>query len=333
MKNFIFPILLLFCLASGFIYVLTNTPFLMNFIIPDIINRKVNDVHVEYFRCASQQSQLPDILTMKDIQMTFRKGERLFDVKAEVVTIHNFFEFVKKQEVLYISGSGVSLDTKPIIAKDAKFKFVFGLNDWDITFGEGIVFSGVFHIGPYTFQQINAGVKGDKKGVEILDIKGIFYGGETTGKITFDFKPRFGYALWSEFVGVQSQSVQSPYPEFFSRIQGALNGSVRVVGSDQVDIFTIILDSSKELIIAPEIFLRMKGVFTAEEEAELKRLSEAGAFLKATKAALHIQNSHNQRMMLVFDIEEAENRNVLKGRYPLVWNAGWDTFLFPSLAP
>lgn len=333
MRNFVLPILVLFCLVLGFIYILTNTPFVLNMMVPDIINRHAQGIRIEYFQCRSLKSQLPDILMMRDVQMRVVKGERVFDIGAKQITVHNFFDFVKKQEVIYLSGDGVSLKTEQLSAVDAKFKLVAGLSRWDVTFGEGALFSKVLHLGPYTFQKIVANLKGNKKGVEIADIKGMFFGATVKGKVTFDFHPRFGYVVWSEFTGLQSQLVTSPYPEFFSSINGDLKGSVRVVGSDQIDIFTVILEAQKGTTIAPEIFLKMKGAFDTEEEAELKRLSEAQAFLKAERALLHMQNSRNQSIMFMFDIEESDNQILLKGRFPLAWDKGFDTFLFPSLTP
>lgn len=333
MRNFIFPILILFCLIMGFIYVATNTPFVMNIVIPDIVNRHMKDAHIESFHCSSQKSQLPDILMIRGVEMKVRKAGRVFDVAAQEIVIHNFFDFLKKPEILYISGDGVSIRTDHVMTDGGKFKLVIGLRDWNIIFGEGLVFGRVFDAGPYRFEKISGELKGNKKMIEIAEIQGTFSQGKVSGKVTFDFDPRFGYLVWSEFSGVHPQSIVSPYPEFFYGIKGEINGSARIVGADQVDIFTVILETRKEAEISPEIFLKMKGAFNAEEEKELQRLEQDQAFLKAQKAVLHMQNSRNQEVLFVFDIEESNQGVVLKGRFPMKWEKGFEAFLFPLLTP
>lgn len=333
MRNFIVPVLILFCLILGFGYLLTNTPFLLNVMVPDIVNRHAEGVRIEFFHCRSQKSQLPDILIMRDIQMTMRQGDRTFDVTAEVLTVHNFFDFVRKQDLIYVSGDGVMIKTDHVSAEGSKFKIVAGLQEWKMTFFEGAVFSRELNAGPYLFNRISANVKGDKKGIEIDDIRGLFYNGEMSGKLTFDFDPAFGYVVWSEFQDIDARSVRSPYPEFFSSIEGRIDGSVRVIGSDQVDVFTVILNAQNGAAISPDVFLKMKGAFNDEEETELRRLSQAGAFLKADRALLHMQNSRAQNILFVFDVHESDNQLVLKGRFPFAWDKGFDVFLFPLVMP
>lgn len=333
MKNFILPILIFFCLFLGFVFVLVNTPFLVNAMIPKLVNDHAKDFQIEEFKCLSQKSRLPDALTMKNVVMKIRRGDRVFDVKANEVNIHNFLEFVKRFELLRISANGVDLKTERVSAKGGQLKAVVGLNDWNITFIEGAGFSKEFEVGPYVFKKISGHLKVNPKKIEVFDIKGSAYEGRVKGQLNFDYKPQFSYVVWSEFDGIHAQSVVYPYPDFFSSLLGTVSGSVRVVGSEQVDIFTVILKGSKSLTISPGVFLKMDGAFDDEETAELKRLGDSGAVLKTEKSMLHVQNSRGHKIMLVFDIKESEEGLLLKGKFPFSWEEGFESFLFPIKKP
>ncbi len=329
MRHYILPILILFCIILGVVYLLANTPFFINTFLPDIINRHQEYVQIEYLRCARQKVRLPDLLSVRDVNMRLRHGQRIVTISAGMVTIHNFFDFIKKPELLYISGDQVKVSMDNIEADGLQIKAALGLSDWTITSLEGSVFSRIFIAGPYAFEKISAYVTGDTKKTEFADIKGSFYDGDVVGKVTLDYQPQPGYVVWAEFIGLRPQNVRSPYADFFQAMDGLISGSARVVGSDQVDIFTVILEAQPGLTVSPDAFLKMKGAFTVEEEAALRRLSQQNSVVTVEQGTLHMQNSRQQRIMFVFDIVETDRQLVLKGRYPLAWEADFESFLFP----
>lgn len=330
MKNFIIFILVLMCLVLGFIFILLNTPFLVNAMVPQLINNYAKGFKIESFSCSSQRSQLPDILEMRDVHLKVRVGDELIDVQAKRIKINNFFEFAKKHELLRLSASGVDINVKNITINSAQLKSVLGLKEWKFVFTEIAWFAQKMKIGPYIFTKTDGRLKATPKKIDIFDIKGGAYGGTIVGQLDFEFDPQFTYVLWAEFNDIQSQIVKYPYPEFFKAINGGLDGTVRVVGGEQVDIFTFILQGDKGLEISPNAFLKMEGAFDEEEELELKRLAESGAVLKANKSKLNVQNSRGRKIMLIFDIEESAHNLFLKGRYSISWKEGYESFLFPT---
>ncbi len=333
MKSSVIIILIVLCVLLAFAYFLVNTPFILNTMLPKFINEKAQGFKIEEFECASQTSQLPDILVMKGVSMKVRRDGRVFDIQAKKVVVHNFAEFVKEQELLRLSSQGVYVTSEYVEARGGQFKAVIGLNDWHVRFLEGAGFFQEMEVGPYRLVKTTGHIKMNPKKIEIFDIHGKFSDGDFTGQLIFGFQPQFGYLVWAEFYDIQAQAVAAPYPEFFSAIQGALSGSIRVVGSQQVDIFTINIKGKKGLAISPKAFLKMKGAFEDEEVAQLIKLDQSGATLLADQASLLIQNGRDQSVMLVFDIEEAQENLILKGKFPFSWPEGFESFLFPIKKP
>jgi hypothetical protein len=329
MKSFVLTILILLCIFLAFVYVLVNTPFLMNTMVPQFINDHAQSFSIQEFKCKRQKSRLPNILSMYDVMMKVKVGENFFDIKAKELTVHNFLEFMQKRELLRVSSSGLDVKGKNLSIEGGKTKTVVGLSEWKVRFIEGAAFSQDLWIGPYHSQKISAHLKSNPQKIEIFEIEGDIYGGIAKGQITFDHKPHFSYVVWSEFSGLDTKKMENIYPDFFKDMTGMFDGSIRVVGSEQVDIFTIICQGRKGMAISPNVFLRMKGAFDDEEEKELRQLADSGAFLKAEHALLHVQNSRNQDIMFVFDIEEMANHFRLKGQFPLSWKQGFESFLFP----
>jgi len=332
MKNFILPLLILLCVLAGAVFLVTNTPVCVNMLLPQFINERMQDVRIENFHCRRQTSILPDILVMKEVTMTIHRADREFQVSAREIQLHNFLEFVRDHALLRLSAKGMDIRTRGLSVSGGQLKTTVRFQDWTATGMEGAAFAQILQTGVYQFKKITGHFSLTPRKSRIFEIDGDFAGGNIKGQLDIDHQPYFAYALWSEFQGIRADEMPALYPEFFGRIQGALSGSVRVVGGESVDIFTVILRNDQELLLPPAIFLGMEDVFDEEETAQLKMLDASGAVLRAREAALHIQNSRNHRVMMEFHIVEAQNDFVLEGRFPLRWDEGFETFLFPKEA-
>ncbi|MEW5894241.1 MAG: hypothetical protein AB1650_00540 [Candidatus Omnitrophota bacterium] len=331
MRNFVFTIVVISGLLLGIVLVLLNTTILVNALLPEIINEHVKAFSIEEFRCGSQTSRLPDLLFLYNVKFKVRKGDRLVDVSVKEIAIHEFMDFVKHFETLGMSAKGINVETKGFSAKNGQLQVVIGLKDRVARYAEGAGYIKNFEAGAYSFNKVVGHFKINPVKVEVFNVEGKMYDGDFTGQLTLDYKPHFNFALWSEFKGIQTASVQKIHPGFFKTIRGSLDGSLRVVGGEEVDIFTVIFLARKGLAITPHVFLSMRGAFDEEEEAELKRLAENNAALTVEKGVLHIQNSRDENVMMIFDIEEEINHFLLKGRFPLKWEKGFKEFLFPVI--
>jgi|GEM_PF-4473740 len=330
MKNLVLPLLILLCILAGVVFLVTNTPLCVNMLLPQFVNERIQDVRIEDFHCRQQTSSLPDILVMKQVTMTLHRGDREFHVSAREITLHNFLEFIRDHAVLRLSAKGLEVQTQGASVVGGQLKTVVHFQDWKPVTMDGAAFAQIFRIGVYRFQKISGHFSVNPKKSKVFDVDGEFYGGNIKGQVDIDQQPHFEYVLWSEFQGVKAQDIQAPYPEFFAKIQGGVSGSARVVGGEFVDIFTVILRNDQQVLLPPTFFLKMDGVFDDDEMAQLKTLDESGAFLKAREAMLHVQNSRNHRIMMEFHIVEDQNNFVLEGRFPLKWDEGFETFLFPQ---
>lgn len=333
MKSFLMTMFVLGCILLAVAFVVFNTPLLTNFVMVDLVNKYFPMCQVEEFRCKGQKSQLPDVVKFQEVSMRFRQGTRVFEVQARDLTIHNFIEFLQKNETLRISSKGMNLQTEHVDVKAGQLKVVIGFKEWKVKFVEGAAFSQEFNVGPYSFSKLAVHLRANPIKISVFDIRGECYGGTVEGQVDFNYKPQFEYVLWSEFRDVVPELVTTLHPNFFQNITGNLSGSVRVVGGKRIDIFTIILKGGQGLRIAPRAFLMMEGVFNEEEVKGLELLDQENATLVSNKAVLQIKNGQGSAIELVFNITNAQDGLILKGKHPFRWNDSYESFLFPITKP
>ncbi|HSV43187.1 MAG TPA: hypothetical protein VLJ10_01405, partial [Candidatus Bathyarchaeia archaeon] len=198
MRALMIPLLLLCCLVLALMYVVVNTPYVLNKVLPSVINDHAKGFVLEEFHCAKQKGRLPDVVSLFDVTMKIRQGTRVYDIEADEIVIQNFFEFVKKQELLRLAARGIILKTENIDVQDGQFKAVIRLSDFKILFMETMAFAREFQFGPYLFSETSTHIKGNPSKIEIYEMKGSAYGGTVSGQLTFDQVPEFNYVLWSE---------------------------------------------------------------------------------------------------------------------------------------
>lgn len=330
MKNAVVLILIFLCLALGVLYLFTSTPLLVNLTLPQFVNDHAKGFRIESFSCSSQKSRLPNILEIGGLDMILKVNQEHVRIQAEKMIIHNFYEFIKNHNELRLSGYGVDISTDDFSAGKVKFKSLVRLKEWGFTYTETGWFAEMLRFGPYMFTSIDGRLKAGPKKIDIFEVEGNAYDGSINGQLTFEFKPEFSYVFWAELDGISSQAISYPYPQFFSAIRGNLNATVRIVGGETADIFSVIFQGQKGIKISPQAFLTMKGAFDDEEEQQLRQLAAKGAALDADRATLHIQNGRADEIMMIFDIQETAEKLILKGRYAIPWAAGYGSFLFPA---
>ncbi len=316
MRRYVIPLVVFTMIVFGCAWLVLNTPFFVNWFVPQFASEQFQNFKLESFKCRRQTASYPDYISLLDVDMVVEKEGQRYQVYAERINVHDFIQAVRERKNIKVSLSGVRFISGQMEFTGVKANLDLALGETTVDAAKGILFAKQARLWAYEFQDIDFKLQIDHKKAELADIKAVAYGGQVFAQISYEFGPDFNYIYWFEFKGIESAKLVSINNAFFSKANAVLNGSVRLVGAHQPEILAISLDADKGGSMDPSLFLPKEKNLTQQDVELVNVLIKRGRDFEFDNGRLYFQNGRDQEMILVFRVYSAADNVTLKGKIP-----------------
>ncbi len=327
MRRYVIPLVIFTGIVFGCAWLILNTPFFVNWFVPQFVSEQVQNFKLESFKCRRQIAHYPEYLSLMDVDMVVEKDGQRYQLYAERINVHDFIQAVRERTNIKVSISGARFVSGNIEFRGIKANLDLALGEKTVDAAKGILFAKQARLWVYEFQDVDLKIQVNHQKAELSDIKASAYNGEVLSQISYEFKPDFSYIFWFEFKNIEASQLTTISSSFFSKVTAPLNGSVRLVGAQQPEILAISLDADKGGSMDPSLLLPKEKELTAGDVALVNTLMEKGSNFVFDKGRLYFQNGRDQEMILVFRLNNSVENMTLKGRIPLAMPEGIIRFL------
>ncbi|HRZ40136.1 MAG TPA: hypothetical protein P5246_03915 [Candidatus Omnitrophota bacterium] len=327
MIRYVIPLIVFVVIVFGCAWVLLNTPFFVNWFVPQFAAEQFQNFKLESFVCRRQTASYPEYVSLKDVDMVVVKDGKRYEIHAERINVHDFIQAVRERKNIKVSIHGARFVSGKIEFQGIKANLDLALGEKTVDAAKGILFAKQARLWVYEFQDVDLKLQIDSKKAELNDIKAVAYGGAVTAQISYEFGPDFNYIFWFEFKDIVSSQLTRISNTFFSKVDAVLSGSVRLVGAQQPDILAISLDANGGGTMDPSLFLPKEKELTEQDVALVNALMQRGGKFIFDQGRLYFQNGRDQEMYLVFRVYSKSDNMTLKGKIPFMIPEGIVRFL------
>lgn len=329
MRRYIIPILIMFLVLGALAYMVLNTTLIFSSLIPGYVKTHYPGIRIKNLTIQKQTFRLPDKLILYQTHFVLEKNGRPYEIDMDEASIYDIAKYETNRRRFRIFVQGLNVKSQGVVAKNFNLRLLVS----DFVKGLTTSFDGIFEgerweYLHYRLGDVAARCKGDFNKFQIFEAKIRGYGGQGQGQLSVEIKPNPSVMLWLELYGMDPEELQALDKDFFQNIQGRLDGTIRVIKSQNtIDLLAINFNLGQGGALKSPLMGQAFPFIAGEKQPLVKDIMDKIGSFPVDKASLYLQNSEPQKLIAMFNLENKEFDIRVKGNKEIPVPQGLMTFV------
>jgi hypothetical protein len=317
------------------VYLLLNTTWPLVFLAPRLVKKYLKNVELKSFQVQKQTFQFPNALVLEGVRFTLKRDGKTFFFDVPKATIHQVVDFWKEGRQLkgFIRGGNMICEFGEV--KNFDLNAVLALGNKMFLRFDGVFRASSMDLLKYHAEEFFARVKGDTQQLQISEIFAKAYGGQCQGQISLGYHPVLNYLVWLEMTGLEPRELEKVHKRFFAQFEGLMDGTARLGGTlNSIDVIAVDIVMPRGGALKAGLMRRLSALMAdLEAKAAVDWLAANEGKFPVDKATVHIQNGFNNKIVLLFNLENAEQHLYVKESLDINLKGGLAALIFLPKSP